>query len=914
MNEQLTTPFVESDDGQSMAMRPALIIGLGGTGHRIAAHVKAAFVRALGRVPHERVHILAFDTADESISVTVEGRPVTLEPDRELFNIGHTPVGNILRNLDRQPAIAARLPNLQGLPPVMLRAGAKQVRPLGLLSLLWRFDQIERRLKTAIWELAGKEGLGQQAGTAQGINVFLCFSVVGGTGAGTFLDVAYLVRDLFHEMGTLGDFCYITGMAVLPQAFRGITGPNLIPNAMASLKELGHCMMQGGFHFQYPNGRLIDSRQPPFNLLYLLDGVDEQGYVWRGLNELCDMAATGIYLQVGSQVGRKGENDFDNLDDVLGGQTEDGEGTFCGSFGIAQLRFDGPRVADWCATRLARQVVQEGLLGEVSTAAEVERAQVWARTQPLSAAALFETLSRDEEGIPMAIDLRPPDWIARGSDTRVPEEAVRFVRDYERVRLRGEFHTRVQANRGALEASIIHDLEAWMTAALTGELCGVSSARARCRAIERLLGELSRTLGGALATVRADCTRLEEDLAAREETLLRAAGAGFLFRGRTIAGARDRYLQAAGAYLGRTWQELLAQESTALLSGLQRLLSAWTARLDNLSAALSGAAQTLEAEASRLLSDSSDRQQSTVVDLADPAYCERLFVAHRPSLEQALALLRERESLSGWLGLETGDMARRLRAAAQGPFAPVAALTVEQVIAARTEEASPTARKERLFRLATPSWNLDLTRLQDGGAGLRSLQVLGVADEAGSIMSQEVRMLVSTHDPAAIIAFLATIGAPPTALQQYPDYQRRYAAAYRTRPLHVLPQFQADGAQCKLAFALGTIFDLIFAKGTYFYYRPADPLDPPIRLDQGLENALRRFALADSLAQETMERIERQIEEIGTAAAVSRLAAYVARSPAEERSGGDEMLLELRKLVRGYADELRATLQAAGSN
>ncbi|HEY67213.1 MAG TPA: hypothetical protein G4N97_02955, partial [Thermoflexia bacterium] len=184
--------------------RPTLVVGLGGTGHRIVLHLKGHLVRAYGAVPEDRIRLLVFDTADETLSITVQGKPLSLETDRELFNIGHTPVPNIIRNLEHQPAIAARLPAIQAIPAVALRGGARQIRPLGLLALLWRFEEVEERIGDAIWELAGKESLGQREGFTQGVNVFICNSLVGGTGAGMFLDVAYLVRALFAELGSMG--------------------------------------------------------------------------------------------------------------------------------------------------------------------------------------------------------------------------------------------------------------------------------------------------------------------------------------------------------------------------------------------------------------------------------------------------------------------------------------------------------------------------------------------------------------------------------------------------------------------------------------------------------------------------------------------------------------------------------------
>jgi len=196
---------------------------------------------------------------------------------------------------------------------------------------------------------------------------------------------------------------------------------------------------------------------------------------------------------------------------------------------------------------------------------------------------------------------------------------------------------------------------------------------------------------------------------------------------------------------------------------------------------------------------------------------------------------------------------------------------------------------------------------------LQTIQVLGVPEETTSLFQSQTRMLVSTHDPTAITAFVATIGAPFSALQQYPDYVRLYRAARQMRALHVLPQFQTEGEQAKLAFALGILYDLIFNRGVYFYYRPEDPLDPPLKLDGGLENAIRRFAQLDTLVQEVMARVEQRIAETGTMAALEKLVAYYqSNGDGKGQSVPDPHVLEMRKLVRAYAEELRSTQQAFG--
>ncbi|MCB0013996.1 MAG: hypothetical protein KDE34_18910, partial [Anaerolineales bacterium] len=278
-------------------LRPTLVIGAGGTGQQIVTYLKGLLTRRLG--PKEwqgRVRLLAFDTAEETVSAKAADTDVQLEPNAEQFNIGNVPVPSIMQNIDGLDAIRERLGAiLPTLPPVVLRSGAKQLRPFGLLSLLWNYKLVHDELRRAIWLLAGRQQhvTGNQE---QGINIFICGSLVGGTGSGTFLDLAHLVRALFTELGSQAEFCHITGIGLLPQAFPGISGPNFLPNTAAALQELNHLMVKSGFKARFPDGRVIQSQEAPFNLFHIIDGVDERGQTWSDIGAVCQMVAEGLYL------------------------------------------------------------------------------------------------------------------------------------------------------------------------------------------------------------------------------------------------------------------------------------------------------------------------------------------------------------------------------------------------------------------------------------------------------------------------------------------------------------------------------------------------------------------------------------------------------------------------------------------
>lgn len=344
---------------QLAQMRPTLIVGVGGSGQLILTILKAILQTIFGDLWRWRIRLLAFDTTQEELQAQGD-KWVTLEPGAEFFDIGDVPVGSIIRNIESQTAIKERLGSvLARLPAGVMRSGSKQIRSLGLMAFLWNYATVKQQIERALWQLAGRSQVDDALNQQQGINVFICGSLVGGTGSGITLDLAYLIRSVFTDLGTQAEFCHITSINLLPQAFYGIKGPNLLPNTAAYLQELNHLMVKGNFQTRYPDGRVLASREAPFDICYVIDGVDQSGRTWADIYAVTAMAAQGIYLQMGTQLGRKGENSFDNLDEVLSGVTVDGQGTFLASFGKGDLVFDAPAVARICTQRLLAEWLRQ---------------------------------------------------------------------------------------------------------------------------------------------------------------------------------------------------------------------------------------------------------------------------------------------------------------------------------------------------------------------------------------------------------------------------------------------------------------------------------------------------------------------------------------------------------------------------
>lgn len=898
---------------KSIKMRPTLAIGLGGTGHRVMLRLKSLVRQNWSQTQMEPwIKFVILDTAQEDLSINHNGAAIKLEPGSEFLDIGQTPVANIKRNLARQSAIEERLGSVMaGLPPTVLRNGAKQLRPLGLLALLWRYPDVENHLRDAIWTLAHREHNERR----EGINVFIVNSLVGGTGSSAFLDVAHVVRDLFDELGSLADFCYITGVGVLPRAFHGINGPNLIPNAVASLKELNHCMMRGGFRARYPNGRVIQTVHPPFDVYYLVDGIDERGHTWRGPGEVYRLAAEAIFLQMGSQVGQKHENDFDNLDDVLVQQTEEGDGTFYGSFGLASLVFPGGDVARACAARQARRVIEQGLLAPAGPSTDDAQNTPQDVVDIIDAAGLelehlSERLARDDEGLPLQVELNVPGWAGRLSTASLPGELVRYVRNYEQARLGADYKRWLTQN----EASLANRAGTAVVDYLTQRLhqAGLPAAEIFLTGLLQHLSAVAGQINARQTDRDSRQSALTQELGHLETAFLQAGESNFLIRKQRVTRAQHAYFTAAQELFSLRWQSQLTTAILAVFNHVTRVVQDNLAACQAVTTRLKAVQRTL-AERQNAYTQTLALAGVTTQSLATANLVDQLFNHHAPPVTDVMAALFSRgDSPLAWHNLPPTTVQERLLAACEPAFKPVAEMSVEQAIARQADQNPPESFHSWLMTQATPSWNLDRARLPDAGAALHRLEVLGVPDDSHSLYGRHATSLVSTGDSSRITAFAAHIGAPHTAIQQWDSYQTAYDQARGHVPLHILAHFQTDNERARQTFALGPLFGFIKSQGAYFYYIPADSLARPIMLAQGLANSLQAFTGQDGLVQEARERIEQIVATRGVEATLKRLSQYYEQS--NGRYPADDLILELKRLVRAYADELRQIHQFAPGN
>lgn len=292
MNEQLNIAIdrVEKLDD------PLLVIGLGGTGADILLTIKRMFAERFTLPRDEngnpipiprRTDYLAIDSSkatfmsfeqSESLDISVNGLDNILAPDKR----------DVLLN----PCERAWLdPKLNAASNGI---GAGTYRQAARLMLSRNYSRVYNTLKTKLTRLASVE-VGHARSTTMRMNVVIVAGICGGTGSGTFLDVAQIVRKVLADDAALANMNKrITGYIVMPDiSCAHVTSggepmqASLKANGYAALKELDFWMNVGTHKTPYTirysdaPGDACTWNMPPFDACILMSGTTVKGDLYQ---------------------------------------------------------------------------------------------------------------------------------------------------------------------------------------------------------------------------------------------------------------------------------------------------------------------------------------------------------------------------------------------------------------------------------------------------------------------------------------------------------------------------------------------------------------------------------------------------------------------------------------------------------
>ncbi len=380
--------------------RPALVIGLGGTGVLTLRHLKAQLRASKEHHLPPQVKLIALDTvsnkgqsAPVSDKVQIEALRTELEPG-EYYWIGgdvYEFVRDIGRDVERE---RKEYPNIGSWfqadtylkclarASFTLDRGAGQLRQFGRLAI---FHDVSAPARSSIYSLLNRAINDiRRTGFFPNLDVFLIASVAGGTGAGMFVDIAYLVRQIAkqdHDLATR-----LRGFMVLPEAFSKIPGgvkSAMRARAFACMRENKRFMVDFQYEHGYPMyyhasgiGGIWHASITTklFDFLYHVDGQSQQNPLTNVLPEYGVTAAIADAITAMLDSPPQGEEDvYDQhttnviaqASDQMGHQVERGTISFDSAIGGYSLILPMHHISEWLAYRLTLAALDDLLVPEV---------------------------------------------------------------------------------------------------------------------------------------------------------------------------------------------------------------------------------------------------------------------------------------------------------------------------------------------------------------------------------------------------------------------------------------------------------------------------------------------------------------------------------------------------------------------
>ncbi len=890
------TSLTPQEMQQRVGMRPTMLIGLGGTGQKVLVQLKARFIRNYGQVP-PAVEFLCFDTDQSAEQTRVDGQIVRLTGETELVNIGGVQTAEIVSNLERYPAIAAWITeDKERIPKGAITMGAKQVRPLGRLSLFWHVEKIYDKMFTSVQRLTDLK----QGSEKRGINVFLISSVCGGTGSGVLLDVAYLARNAIDKAGIDPEFCYVNGVLALPSVFPTVKKIGIESNAFACLRELDY-YMEAEWQVDYGNPRVPQfsiSGRRPFNIVYLVDARNEQGQGLSGLDEIAPMIAEAVYLQVSSQVGNANASAFDNVDvlasRVLNYEENREVPTAYSSLGTASLVFPVSKIIELCANRLGRDLVSQQVLKKEVVAARVDAAvNSTMQSNQLDIDALLQQVARDSKNNVMKIVLDPRQ-LDKFKEAELFSTAQAYLTKAENT-VDNEFNQLLDMNHKVMKEKYAAAIESDVNRALDDPSGGLFF-------VLNFLEKLDARLVASRAEL--DKGRAEkEQLRDRSQASLQQTQAAFaqsfrssaLGKGGRIKDARNRHVEMFQSYLVARFESRKREMAIAILASLSKNIQDLRAKVQRTIDRL----QIVQGQFDQYVEKHGEGKARTdfilAQDITTDADIEQYYGQYFGNLgaTPAVGLLDSQGPMHTWLDFDQEALAQRILGYTNSVFEPLKTdITIESIILQKKEQLEPRRRLIDLINRSVPFWMYKTAgKLPQEREGEEKIVVIGVPDREKSIYkdaTERGQQLTSTFDPYELTVLQTKHGVPLFALTQYPDFKSSHdhVLSRRIKPLYIFPEVRPGGEKARRVFALGIAYGFIFKSGVYYHIVPTNPRDLPIQLDQGMADSLSTFRNNETWNNHVSKLVEDQISREGVDTARQTLEQFVREAYVYELKGG----------------------------
>lgn len=358
-------------------LRRSLYIGLGGTGINAIMHTKKMFMETYGEIP-PMIGFLGIDTDkqafEKKLEASVNGKIVTveLEPKEQ----GKISVSDPSKTYERElNDLLDWVPEKNVSYIRSLENGAGQIRSNGRIGLIINADSVQTAIKNRILEIRQDHGNPNYNVVLNSKDeIHMVFSICGGTGAGIFIDTAYLTQGAAGSIdGT--NSAKVIGYAILPEVFKAMypTGPamkNVKVNAYGSVLDVDYLMHldpasnKVAFKFSKTNKKQIN--ETPFSSVVLVDNKNSNRITYPHVDNLTEMLSIPLFLSAG-EFGNSGASVLDNIEAAKDVTKIKNKKSWVTYLGASEIIFKGSDIADVYTKRAVKSLIQKLLANEKDT-------------------------------------------------------------------------------------------------------------------------------------------------------------------------------------------------------------------------------------------------------------------------------------------------------------------------------------------------------------------------------------------------------------------------------------------------------------------------------------------------------------------------------------------------------------------
>ena len=341
-------------------IKRCLYVGLGGTGMNALLHTKKMFVETYGEVP-PMIGFLGVDTDGDAYKKELPSKygPVSLAPNEQ------TPI----QVEDAQAAYVTSKQHFTWVHPdnvfalTSMTKGAGQIRSNGRFALTCNFENLTNKVRDAVNRITAadiKNNPKYDADYVGDVEVHMVFSMSGGTGAGTFINMAYVIRQALGK-------CKLTGYAVLPDVFESMSQfgmERVKPNTYGSIIDLDYFMhLNGteGLQFDYVTSTQ-EIKNRPFSAFFFIDNRNKGGDCYSNVDQLAEMISLALVTSSGELSGS-----VDSVTDNVEKSIMNGDGmvgnkrAWVSGMGACEILFRGKDMSEINALKNSQRILQRML-------------------------------------------------------------------------------------------------------------------------------------------------------------------------------------------------------------------------------------------------------------------------------------------------------------------------------------------------------------------------------------------------------------------------------------------------------------------------------------------------------------------------------------------------------------------------